>query len=410
MSEKKYKILIADYKNADVSANVPYLFKKAGCEVEVFCSSQSWLLKNRNWDIWHNVVSRNHFDYSRQLQRLIQDNNYDDVVLTDDYVIRIMNDTITDQIVFKKILPISDINYRDILGSKSGLSFLCEQCNILTPTYYIYDGVSNPLLLANNITFPLLLKVDKSGGGKGVFFISSEQELEEVLFNLSEDKKINLVFQKYITGDNIAVEALFKEGKLLGYITSKVIKNIRNEFSISMTREYEHLPELGNILKKIGEAWSLNGFSSMTFMRSQGDGQYYLVEADMRPHDWFYLAKFCGVNFSELIKNYLDKTLSEVSLISLQNKNPIILHHFSRSLKWAIKHGDLISILRWLFNIDRRWRLIPWHDRLLLKATMADVLKTCLYDVAFLRPLMRNFRKTLIQLKVFLPTVIANKK
>lgn len=53
ISKSKYRVLLLDYKNPHVSAEIPNLFKISGCEVDVFCNSNSWLRKNLKHNHWY---------------------------------------------------------------------------------------------------------------------------------------------------------------------------------------------------------------------------------------------------------------------------------------------------------------------------------------------------------------------
>lgn len=387
------KILLADFKNADVSAQTPYLFKTAGCRVEVFCYQRSWLLKNSYWDYWHQPTAEDVDIYVQELQTLINNNGYDWVVLTDDTVLKIVNDRITDENNFKKILPIDKIQYRGILGSKAKLSIFCAEQNIATPDFAIYDHNSNPINLAAQIGFPLLLKIDTSGGGKGIYFITDNQTLTETINGLPADKKNNLVFQKYIVGDNISVEALYRHGQLIGCATSKVLENVTTEFSVSRVRFYQAHPNLIPLLTTIGRAFGLNGFCSMTFMREKLSKRYYLVEADLRPHAWFYLSKFSGVNFSQLISIYLNQNSTPQKMFPLTNSNEKIIKHFSRDLKWQIEHRSLTGTLSWYLNVQASYKFLPWYDQKLFWLTHIHILKSYLFNLKWLLAIHQSVTK-----------------
>ncbi|MEJ0001872.1 MAG: hypothetical protein WDN09_01655 [bacterium] len=47
------RVLLFDHSNADLSGEIPGLFKRAGCTVDVYARKGSWLLKNNSWDNWH---------------------------------------------------------------------------------------------------------------------------------------------------------------------------------------------------------------------------------------------------------------------------------------------------------------------------------------------------------------------
>lgn len=385
------KILLAGYKDTDVSGQIPELFKRAGCTVEVMCGSNSWLIKNKYWDKWHKIDNKNSEIYTLTLEKLVCEQNYDWVVLTDDECIRVLSERITDPVLFQKILPMQKNEHKIFLGSKFGFSKICQKYNIPSPAFVIYDGSADLLVATKHLCYPILLKVDKSGGGNGVFLAQDALELLRLFNELSVEQKNNLVFQEYIVGDNISVEALFKNGKIIGFASSKILHNVQGEFSVSRVREFTSAHAVTPILSQLAEVLGLNGFASITFIRSNETETFYLIEADLRPHGWFYLDKIVGVDFSQLIKQYLAADLASAPIIV--NTKPEIIKYFLRDIKWAVSERSFVTILHWIINKDNCWRFVPWHDQKLFRAMVVEVFKHLIYFIKPLRPVTRALKR-----------------
>jgi len=364
--EGLYKVLIAEYANTDITAEIPYLFKRAGCVVDVFCTKESWLLKGSYWDNWLNSEAPNPENFAKQLEEVVSRGNYDWVILGDDDTIRVMNQAITDPALAQKILPLSKPENRSMLGSKAGLSVLCSKFGILTPAYEIYNSPADAQALAGKLSFPLLIKIDRSSGGEGIIFCENNLDLAAALEKISSNEKNNLVFQKYIFGDNIPVEVLYKNGRLLAYAASVVLKTVGGEFSASMTRSYCERPEIEPALERMGRELGINGFGTITFIYNREEGQYYLLEADLRPQLWFRLASFCGVDFSKAISNYLKGGGNIIRPALPTGKPNIIIRHFHRELGWCIQHRNMPGLIKWAVSANGRWRFIPFYDKKLL--------------------------------------------
>lgn len=388
---KKYTVLLTGYANVDGAAYTVQLFKLAGCEVSVFCEQNSWLLKNRDWDTWHELTDSNPAQYAKTVQDLTEQNKYDWVVLVEDNAIRILSEQISDEHFFKKIFPTIPFAHRELLGSKAGLSKLCNTHSLRTPAFAVYTGAEDPLVLATTIGFPVLLKIDKSGGGRGVFLVNNAADLATTFAALSDTNKHNLVFQKYIVGDNIASEALYKNKQLLGFTSAKVLKNLNGEFGISYERCYFTLPEMEPFLTQVGEKLGLDGFVNFTIMREHGSNCLYLVEADLRPHGWFNLCKFSGLDFSELIKIYLSP--GNAQAVVQKSTTTIIIPFFSRHLMQALRQKNLKDLSRWIFNRGGYWQFVPWYDRKFFWSIIMEIIKTLVYPIAFLRPITKKLKK-----------------
>ena len=87
-----FKVLVACYGNWDTTSEIPYLLKKSGCNVDVYCSKKSWLLSNKYYENWIESNSDEE-TYLNQLIELVKKNNYEWVILGDDLLIKKSNDS-----------------------------------------------------------------------------------------------------------------------------------------------------------------------------------------------------------------------------------------------------------------------------------------------------------------------------
>jgi hypothetical protein len=377
-SRLPYRVLLSDLDGSDISAEMPYLFHKAGCLVDVYCSSSSWLRKNSYVHTWHRIESLDPKEYAQGLVALLKHEQYDWVVLTNDYALRAVNDTVTDERMALSILPIAQSKDRALIGSKAALSEFSTRNSIQTPPYVIYRSDSDIEKALREIDFPLLLKVDRSGGGRGLHLCKNEEELRLKSNLLTDEERSDLVIQQYIPGTNVASEALYKNGTLLAYTYATIHKNAIDEFGVSISRTYMPAPHMKALLEQIGNAFSLDGFCSYTFMLDESTSTYYLVEADLRTHSWFLLSNQAGVDFSKAIREYLSHTDTPSCLSTPEGTSPILVRHFFREMRWSIAHVDLLEIGRWVLNRDGRWNSIPFHDMRMLFAYVVMYLKKIL--------------------------------
>jgi len=136
-----YKVLLASRADfMDIAAEIPYMFKKAGCEVHVFCMAESTLLANSYYDKWVESA-KDETIYREKLIAIAQDKEagYDWIIPIDDECNKTMNACIKDEALFKKILPLTKIENRDVLSSKVGLSKVCEKYGIASPRFINYS-------------------------------------------------------------------------------------------------------------------------------------------------------------------------------------------------------------------------------------------------------------------------------
>ncbi len=172
---------------------------------------------------------------------------------------------------------------------------------------------------------------------------------------------------------------MFKNGALLAYAYSIVKKTTNGEFSASCERKYVECPEVEEILKKMGESFGLNGFSSITFMRDEKSRAHYLIESDLRPQVWFKPAKHIGVDFSLAITNYLLQKTQLIRPKLPKCKDAQFMCYFPRSILYSILRLDMLEILKWICNIERRWKYIPFYDPRLFVSIIESIIKTTIY-------------------------------
>jgi hypothetical protein len=350
-------VLLAECQGWDSLVDVPYLFAQAGCVVDVYSGRRSWLSMSRHASAFIEK-GEGPRAYIAGLRALAESGKYDWIVFGDDLSARLAA-TLDDEF-FKKLGPICKLENRGMLGSKAGLSFACSRYGIPTPAYAIYDGSREPSALAAEVSFPVLVKVDHSAGGSGVFLCVTAADLAAVFSKLGEEEKKNCVIQKYIKGENVAVEAIFKHGVLVTYAYSIATKTLSGEFGTSSERKYVHRPEAVERIRQIGSTLGLHGFASMTFMY---DGEeHYLVEADLRPQVWCLLGRLGGTDFSRGIREFLSDAPVFVPPQFPEGVTERYVRHFSRELLWCLEHRDFLGVWHWLCNTDGRWLAFPRHE------------------------------------------------
>lgn len=342
---------------------IPYLFHRAGCIVHVFGRKDSWLLKSR-YPKKYIPAPETQQEYLTELLSQLQKNTYDWVVPGDDTVLRLVVQLPPESEGFQKMSPIHDPYCVSLIGSKAQLSQLCALKNITTPLFAIYHNHDDLTVLAEQVTFPLVLKVDQSCGGHGVYLCNTQKDVTETFSKLPDEQKNNIVLQKYIAGENIAIESIYKEGRLVIYSHAIVTKTLNGEFGISSERKYTECPEIESLLEKIGSAFSIHGFCSMTLMHL--NGKYFLIEADCRPQTWYPLAALAGIDFSRGITAFFENTAHFIRPKLPQGKHEVYIRHFSRDHIWSLQNRDFSHMFKWFYNSENRLKALPLHDPMML--------------------------------------------
>ncbi len=358
-----FKVLLANIENWDSISEVPSLLKKAGCIVDVLCSDDSWSISNSYFDNWIPCINDPEI-FKNKIIQFAEEEQYDWIILGDDSLLKLMNEFVNDEKLFQKILPLTKIENRDLLGSKAGFSNICEKYKILTPNFLVYENQSVEFI-CSKISFPMLLKEDLSWSGLGIVRCDNENELRKNL-ELIEDKS-NLVIQKYIDGDDVGVEALFKDGQLIMVACSKILTYMNGDFGVTTRRIYYANKEIETKVIELGELIGINGFANLAYMFDDLTDQYYLIEIDLRLNSWFAYGKFAGCDFVDGIKQFLNPDSKVLSKNYATVKQSTEIALFYKDIRRSIIAGDYANIFAWLFNLNGYWKFIPFYDTVLLK-------------------------------------------
>lgn len=372
------KILLASVVDWDSLGELPAIFKRGGClQVDVLCSKNAWLVCNSYYDNWIEIKTETD-ELSNQVIQLAQDKtkNYDRIVLLDDVIIRIMNESVKSEDLFGKILPLTKIENREMLSSKAGFSNVCERNNILSPKFILYSDDVDFNTHVERLQYPLLLKQDLSWSGGGIQFCYDKDSLDEGLKKIAV--KENMVVQEFITGEDIGVEALFHKGQLITYNVAKILDYFENKFSYTTRRIYFRNKEIEELLTTLGKSVGLHGFASISYRYEPNEKKYYLIEVDTRLNNWMPLSRFNGHDFSEGINRIIKAGDNPVEVFIDKPEDldkEIEMALFYRDLRRCWKKKDLKGVMRWVFNYKGYWRFIPIYDKLILRKIFIEIKK-----------------------------------
>jgi predicted ATP-grasp superfamily ATP-dependent carboligase len=375
------KILIISYADWDSLVELPKVFKDAGCQVDVFSVKDFWVLKSSFYDNWIEAPAEEQpfldklFAYVKQ-----HGDSYKWIIPGDDIIIRLLNDKITDEALFYKLLPLCKMENRELLGSKAGFSNLCAKYDISTPRFLIYNEAMTVKSIGDYMKYPFMMKTDRSEAGTGVFKCDNESDLEYHLGQL--ENKENVVFQQFIDGYDINMEVLFWQGELIVYSYAKLLK-ILGKFGLSTQRLFCQNYDIRPELEKIGRSLGINGFASIAFMYSEPENKHYLIEVDVRPNSWIYYGQFTGNNFSDGIRRIMNGDLTWVKPDEKVYAREIKVSLYKKDMMRAIVEKDFVCVLGWFTNKDGCRKFVPTYDRRYLSAVNG-------YLYWFFKDLVRN--------------------
>ncbi len=375
-----YKALVVCLENWDTLQEVPFVLSKAGCTVDVFCSKNSWLLKNKFYNQWIECPDEINA-YQQQLFEIARSKQYNWIVLGDEKLLKIIGDNVPDDL-FTTIMPLTKIENKELLGSKEGLSDLCIKYSILTPRYLVYNH--EPDFNVNTLTlkYPILVKQDLSWGGGGIDFCDNKEELKAAIEKAGTE--YSYIIQEFITGDDIGIEAFYSNGELLNYNAGKVIGYSKSKFTFTTKRHYFLNSRLKKELETLGSSFGINGFASIQVIYKKEEDAFYFLEADLRPNFWVPSGRFTGQDFSEAIKKKINPGYTIQPNTKLKEGQEMEISIFYRDFVRCLRQKDFSGLCHWLFNYKGYWKFIPTYDGKLFGNLLNQI---------FLQKIFGRFRK-----------------
>ena len=279
--------------------------------------------------------------------------NYDFIQICDEHIIKTVleSDIPLDRKV--KLLPIISKNNFSHLISKIGLSEILAKNHIKTPKFFVASTKKEAVKHAVKLKFPVMIKIDHSGGGDGVFECKNEGDINSLD---SDIFKLPVLIQEKIQGELIDLSSFFQQGKLIHFDYSSILETVNGKFRPSCVRKYyqPHLLDKKTIedLKKIGEMLGLNSFTNISAIKTQDC--IYFFEVDARANIWANYSKYIGNDISHSIKDWFQngKSIND-NLMHKNSKfpNEVIIPHFLR-----IKLSDILT------NKHNALKYLPNHD------------------------------------------------
>lgn len=268
----------------------------------------------------------------------IKKKTYDLIILSDDEAIgEILRSNLPCDIKMK-LLPVVSIEDCKHLFSKCGLSETLLNANISTPNFFICINKGELISGANQLGFPLFIKIDSSGGGAGVFECNS---IEDVKYK-SRDLSCPLLLQKKINGKTVDLTAFYQNKKLIYFSYSVFYKTISGPYGPSSVRKFTQIGFLSidiyEELQHLGAALGANGFVNITCIECSITNKRFYIEADMRPNIWIDKGKYIGLDPSVAISNFFLRGTVLSYPQALNQSYPLtrLIAHIDRLRIWEI--------------------------------------------------------------------------
>ena len=317
------------------------LLVRAGFKVDLICPHHQHIQTSQ----WVDISAPENLLVSKAIE-LLDSKKYHLVIVGDDYCMAdIVDSSLPIELKLKLLPVVSSANF-DHLFSKCSLSKILLEAGIATPDFEICRSLSDLTEGAKKIGYPLFIKVDRSGGGCGVFECANNKDLLEKSINLSYP----LLLQKKIEGRIVDMTAFYQNGRLIDFSYSVFYKTVGGPFGASSVRRYTqiaYLPkEIFMELERLGFVLGAHGFANITCMEDHITGQKYFIEADMRPNVWVDHARYIGNDPAKAIAQYF----AEGQPLSL----PQVINPLYPQSK-LVSYADRLTLIDLILNRYECW-------------------------------------------------------
>ncbi len=229
------------------------------------------------------------------------------VVPCDDDLIREVRDAAIDGAAKCRLLPITGPEHLGHFGSKVGLARALERAGVAAPRFAVVESAGDLVAACETVGYPLVVKVDESGGGQGVFACGSRAEAEALA---ARSLRLPLLVQEMIDGDLIDLSGFFRGGRPCHFVYNQYMKNVGSRFGVSILRRYTRLSALDrqvfDDLAHFSQALGLDGFVNISALRRSVDGRLLYIEADIRPNAWVEASRLFGDDPAPAIRAALE--------------------------------------------------------------------------------------------------------
>ncbi len=250
-----------------------------------------------------------------------------------------------------RLLPTRGVDGLALMGSKVGLAETMVSAGLDKPKTVV---IEKPHLLApvlRSSSLPVMVKANIGRGGTGVVRLTSAEDAD------IPETWFPVVVQDFIAGRTISVEALFMDGRLLGWLYSEALaysapngpSSIRR-FVDPPSRDFETL------LNRVGAKAKLEGFFNCSLMWNESKGSHFLFEVDPRPNAWFQFGPQLGVDWAALMRG------EDVPHSPVLPHRGTVIHLYPRSVSSAWRRNQPWRVLPWVLRVPGTYAARNWRD------------------------------------------------
>lgn len=305
-----------------------------------------------------------------KLREHLKENHHGLVILNDDGANKMVAPH-RDEREFARCFPIQEPEVSASLAfSKIEFAKYCLANDLPIPEQQTVPSKEEFQAAVARLGFPIILKPDAECAGKGISIVREPSELESAWRKSYAGKP--LLVQRFVIGRVGVIEALYDQGRLVGWLESSKLHVFPEPLGPSVTRRVEAHPETQDILTRFGIGSRCHGMMGFDCMYENSSNRLYLLELNARPTSGFRLGPLAGEDFGRALREMAEGKSPDPMRPTW--RRGAIIPLFPQALQRTLSKRLLIGTLSILLN-PNFWRTVPWDHRKLAWKQLSDALR-----------------------------------
>lgn len=235
------------------------------------------------------------------------------------------------------------------LHHKPTLDQVCQQLSIPTPPTYVVENEHELQQLAEELEYPVVLKLPASNNSVGRTFCDNRESLRESfrrLVALQPKHGGELPFvQRKIDGDLVFTLCFCNRGQKLGEVVYQTRRTFPMQGGTAAHRESIEHAEISRYTSRLCAAASWTGFLGLDFIIDRKTKIPYLIDANVRANPAIHLGFLSGIDWSGFL----------LDLLAGKSPKPAVTRTGINSQTLLLNGGCLVECLGNFSGGPRAW-------------------------------------------------------
>lgn len=379
--DERPKVLLAAGLDTDGAARLPKMFADAGSDVTVISPPAFRVARSRYVgrhvpcdDRIDAVLAATRAEIARQTFRMV-------VLTSDPLLYAVYADPNKEWIA--PYLPIQPgAPCGDIVSSKNKFLETCSRAGVPVPAYRLCANLADALAAAEELGYPVVLKLSEGYAGLGVRIVRNSDELRGALASSDWHGLCvgEFAVQRFIEGRVGTTSVLYDRGTPVRTASAFYLRCWPTPLSPPTVREITHRRELLEIAAQFGSLTDYRGLGGIDWIEERSSGEIFVLEMNVRPTPMHVIAPALS-GYSAALHALLHHT--EIPPLRPPGRHGERYSAFPGDVCRAIAQRDIAALLQWLV-LKPFGKSIPLDDPPLFRAQCRHIFQMVRRQLAWI--------------------------